>query len=131
MDVFEQYATDETKEVEGVWCELGDGASVLVARAGNRRYSRLLGREIERNQRALDAKGDASDELSDKIVIDVMAQTILLDWKNLTFKREPLAYSTDNARKLLSVKDFRQHVSKLSNDFDAYRVAQENAQGKN
>lgn len=128
MDVFQQYATDEKKEVEGVWVELNDkGAKVLVARAGNKKYARMFSREYERHQRALEAKNDAADDLSDKVTIEIMAETILLDWQGLTFKGELLPYSKENARKLLSVKDFRVHITKLSNDFDSYRVAQEEA----
>lgn len=125
MDVYQQYATDEVKELEGVWRDVGD-SKVLVARAGNRKYARLLGELVESNQAALDAKTDASAALSDKIMIDVAAQTVLLGWTNVTFKsKDPLPYSVENARTLLAVKDFRQLISKLSNEFEAYRAAQE------
>lgn len=130
MDVFAAYATDEKKELEGVWSDIGDGAQLLVARAGNRKYARLLGSQIEKHQRALDTKNDAADELSDKILAEVMAQTVLLGWKNIKFKGSELSYSVDNAKMLLAVKDFRSLVSRLSNDFDSYRVAQEEAQVK-
>jgi hypothetical protein len=60
-----------------------------------------------------------------------MAQSILLGWESIKFKGQPLSYSTENARTLLGVKDFRAHVSRLAHDFDAYRVAQEESTGKN
>jgi hypothetical protein len=130
MDVFQQYATDEKKEVEGVWVDLNDkGARVLVARAGNKKYARLFSREYEKHQRALESKTDEADALSDKLVVEIMAEAILLNWEGLSFKGQSLPYSKENARKLLGVKDFRTHISKVSNDFDAYRVAQEQAAG--
>lgn len=132
MDVFQQYATDPAKEIEGVWVDLDDkGAKILVARAGNRNYSRMFSREYERHQRALEAKNDDADELSDKLTIEIMAKTILLGWEGLTFKRQPVgSYSEESARRLLGVKDFRAFVTKLSNDFDSYRIAQEEIAGK-
>jgi hypothetical protein len=132
MDVFAQFATDEKKEVEGVWVDIGDGAELLIARAGNKKYARLLGSEVEKHQRALDAKGDASDELSERLMVGVFASTILLGWRgDFKFKGEALPYTNENARKVLGVKDFRAFVAKLSNDIDAYRAAQEATAGKN
>lgn len=125
MDVFKSFASDETKENDGVWCELGAGASLLVARAGNRKYARMLSSQVEKNQRALDLKNEAADDLSDQIMISVLANTVLLGWKGIQFKREDMAYSVENAKTLLSVKDFRSLVSKLSNDFEAYKAVQE------
>jgi hypothetical protein len=125
MDVYQQFASDETKESQGVWCPQGGEASLLVARSGNRAYARMLSREVEKHQRTLDLKNDAADEMSDKIMIDVMAETILLGWKGIQFKGADLPYSKANAKMLLGVKDFRVHVSKLAGDFEAFRAVQE------
>lgn len=131
MDVYQQFATDEKKENEGVWVAIGDGAELLVARSGNRKYSRLLAAAIEKHQRALDLKDDAADKLSDQIMIDVMAESILLGWKGpFSFKKVDVgAYSVSGAKTLLAVKDFRGYVSKLSNEFDSFRVAQDESLG--
>jgi hypothetical protein len=132
FDVFAEFATDEKKENDGVWVDIGKGARLLVARAGNRKYSRLLTAAIEKHQRALDLKDEAADKLSDQITIDVAAEAILLGWEKLSFKGQDMgAYSVTAAKQLLAVKDFRHYVSRLSNDFDRFRVAQEAALGKN
>lgn len=132
MDVFQSYATDEAKEVSGVWRDVGD-AKLLIARSGNKKYGRLLSKLVEDNQALLDVKNDAADALSDKLMIDVMAETVLLGWKNLSFKGAALTdgYSSGDARTLLAVKDFRIAVDKLSREIDSYRVAQEAATEKN
>lgn len=134
MDVFAQYATDESKEAEGVWVTLGreddpKAPAILVARSGNKKYTKMITREVEKNQRALDLKNDAADELSDQLMISVMANTVLLGWKNLEFKGAPLAYSVENAKVLLGVKDFRKLVARHSDDIELYRTAHEVAQG--
>lgn len=134
MDVFAQFATDETKEADGVWVSLGreddpKAPAILVARSGNKKYTKLITRQVEKHQRALDLKNDAADDLSDQLMIEVMATTILLGWRNIEFKGQSLTYSIDNAKMLLGVKDFRKLVARHSDDVESYRVAQEAAQG--
>lgn len=131
MDVFKKFATDAGKELNGVWAEVGDGASLLVARLSNRKYARLLSQQVEVNQRVLDLKNEAADDLSEKIMVDVFAQTILLSWKGIEFKGEVLPPSVDNAKKLLEVKDFMSLVRSIAGDIERYRLASEEAAAKN
>lgn len=125
MDVFTAFATDEEKEVNGVWNEIGDGAELLIARSGNRAHSRKLSQLFDRHARALDQKNEASEKLSEQIIIDATAEHVLLGWKKIKFKGVELPYSIENAKKLLAVKDFRALVSKLAGDIERYRVQQE------
>ena len=127
MDVFARFASDETKEVGGVWRDIGDGARLLIARSGNKQYARLLQREIDANSRVLDLKNDAAEEMSAKIMTEVLATTVQLGWEGIKFKGDAMPYTVENARTLLGVKDFRKLVTELSSDFEAYRVQQEAA----
>jgi hypothetical protein len=126
MDIFTEYATDHSKEEAGVWQQLGNG-ELLIARAGNRKYSRRLSALVEKNQRTLDLKNDASDDLSDEIMASVMAETILLGWRgSLKFKGADLGpYTKARAREILAVKDFRAVVNRFANEFEAYKLAQD------
>ena len=128
-DVFSELATDENLEINGSWFNLSGKSRVLVARAGNKEFQKALNKQIETNQVALDAGGDAADELSDKIFVDVMSRTILLGWEHMGFKGQALGYTHDNAKLLLGVKDFRKKIAGFSNQFDAYKVKQEAEQG--
>ena len=74
---------------------------------------------------------DAADELSDKIMIDVIADTILFGWKNVSFKGKELEFSKDNAKMLLGFKDFRTEIMKLAEDFDAFKAEQQAEDLKN
>ena len=130
MDIFEQYATNETKEVEGTWQEVGD-AKFLVARSGNRNYTKKLIKLADRNKKALDRKDDAADKLSDSILIGVLAETILLGWEGVSFKGAPMDYSVENAKTLLGVKDFRKTVMELADDFESFKAREESDQVKN
>ena len=130
LDIFAQFATDETLENNGTWVELGE-AKFLIARSGNRKYAKLLSKAVERNQKTLDLKNDAADKLSEQIMIDVIAEAILLGWEDVGFKGQALTYSIDNAKLLLSVKDFRAQIMKLAEDAEAFKVKEEVDQAKN
>lgn len=128
MDVFAEFATDEKKETGGIWKRVSPVTELLIARTGNDRYARLLSAKYEEHQRALDLKSEASEQLSKQIMIEVMAETILLGWRGeMKAKGEALTYSVANATRLLGVKDFRALVNRLASDFDSYRAAQEEA----
>jgi len=130
LDIFSQYATDEALENQGTWVEHGD-AMFLIARSGNRKYIKLLSTEVEKNQQLLDKKDEAADALSDKIMINTLADSVLLGWENVGYKGAPLEYSKDNAKMLLGVKDFRRLVAKWADDITHFKAKQEAEQAKN
>ncbi len=130
LDIFAQFATDETLEENGTWFPIGGGARVLVARSGNRKYAKLLTKEVERNKKALDLNDDAADKLSEEIMISVLAETILLGWEDISFKGEVLEYNIANAKKLLAVKDFRKAIAQFADDVSAFKFKETEEQGK-
>lgn len=140
LDIFSQYATDETLENNGTWREIGGGAELLIARIGNRRYVKALTKSVERDRKVLDLADDAADAKSDEIMIDVIANTVLLGWRTkngagdyeptVLFKKQPIEYSVANAKKLLVLADFRRQVAKLADENEAYRVREEAEQGE-
>lgn len=129
FDVFEEFATDEALEENGTWFELGKGAALLIARSGNRAYGKALAKAVEKNRVALDFEDEAADKLSDEIMVDVLARTILLGFRNLSFQGKPAEYSLEKAKEMLAVKDFRKRVIAYSDNFEAYKVKQEAKQG--
>ena len=130
LDIFAEFATDETAETEGVEMEYGD-AKLLIARSGNKNFARKLSKLYERNQKLLDRKDDAADKLSDTLMIDCIAETILLGWSGIGYQGKPLDYSLTNAKTLLAHKDFRRKVMELAEDIDAFKVKQEAEEEKN
>jgi hypothetical protein len=130
MDIYATYATDENAEINGVWQKLGD-AELLIARANNPRYARALTTQAEKHQAELDKGDEDADALSNKLLVDVFAETLLLGWKNVSYNGESLPYTPENARKVLAHKDFRREVARLAESIDAYRIKTEEAQVKN
>lgn len=131
MDIFDSFATDATKETEGVWVDISVDASIKVARAGTRSYSRDLQKQLERYELALASKDDLADDTSDMILVNLVAEHVLLDWKGIKFKGEALPYSKDNAKTVLKLKDFRRLVMKHSEDITNFKNAKEEAVAKN
>lgn len=125
MDIFKTFATNETLEQEGTWVQLAKGVRLLIARAGNKKYGRLISTLVEKNQATLDTKTDEADQISDDILIEVAAATILLGWEGLQFKGKDIPYSIENALTLLAVKDFRALVTNHSKNIENFRLAAE------
>lgn len=130
MDIFKSFATNTDAEVAGVWKDISADAKIKVARAGNRPYSRSLTKQIEKYRAALDTKDDVADDTSDMIMVDLLAEHILLDWEGISYKGEVLPYTKDNAKMLLRVKDFRKLVSAQSDTLANFLAEKEEDQLK-
>lgn len=133
MDLFKAFATDEKLEIEGRWVPFNADTSFKIARAYNKQFSRMFQREFKSNRLALEAKGDAAEALADDIMCNVMAKTILLDWKGpLSISGEDLSkYSQENAVKALKLKEFRAWVNQHADDAAAFKIHQDEEDEKN
>jgi hypothetical protein len=122
MDIFSRFATDATKETQGVRHNLDDKTVVTVARWGNEGASNLFRVLRDRHQVALNS---TDTKLVDKVsmdnLVEVMANHILVGWEGIEFKGKPLEYSTSNAAMLLRLNDFRDLIFNLSRDAENYR----------
>jgi len=131
LDIFNTFATDEKAEAEGVVIDLGSGASITVARSGNDKYIERILFEGEKYKEILATKTPESKELDKKITIEVLADTILLGFKGLSFKGKTLPYSKANAVKILGIKDFRKRIVEEAGKFENYKALQEEDDAKN
>lgn len=131
MDIKKSFGTNSTLENEGVWIELGDGASIKVARMGNKENKAILKKLIAPHKMA--ARNDKlADEIWDKITVESMAATILLDWKGIEDDGKPLPYTKENATRLLTdYKDFREQVASFSSELALFQSNSEAAAIKN
>ncbi len=120
LDLDKQYKTDPSLEEHGVWEDVGGDAKLLVARTNNPAYVRAY-RRVPRGIRRQFEAGSLPDDRSDDIICNVMAETILLDFKNLTIGDKPIKYSRENAKKVLvEYPDFRELVWQIANESQRY-----------
>ena len=129
MDIYELFATDAKLETSGRWVSLGKDAKVLVARASNDRFTSRMKHLLKKHGVDLQDSSKENLDLLEKLVQDATAEAILLGWENLSFQGQALEYSKENALKLLAIKDFRNKISKLSDEMSGYLVAEQEAQG--
>jgi hypothetical protein len=134
MDLFKALATDKTAEARGVFREFGEG-KFLIARATNPAYKKRISELVEQNDAVLKNKTPEAEALSEKLMIQVTAETLLLDWSPAMVIEdggEPVPYSVQNAiTALTNIGDFRSMVAQWANEGDAYRVAKLREKEKN
>lgn len=116
MDFKKEFVTNKALEEGGVWVDIGSDASLKVARAGNKK-SIARYRELAAPYIAQITHGKISDDIAVQISVQVQAETILLDWKGISYDGKAMEYSTENAVKLLTESpDFRELVATISNE---------------
>ena len=114
---FSSFKTNLDAEREGVWEDIGGGAALLVARAGNPEHEETIAR-LERKMRPQSMAADAElpIPLRQEIAIQAMVANILLGWRGLLDDDgKEIPYSREKAEELLrGARDFRQLVANLS-----------------
>jgi hypothetical protein len=129
MDIFESYVTDETAEVEGRWFPLDKTTKVLVASTGSSKYKRALSKRLKSDHVDLKDSSEENEKFVTSIIVDVMSDTLLLDWKGVKFKGVDLPYSKANAVKALTVKGFRDRINSIAAELESFLVKEEEDQG--
>ena len=124
------FATDLDLEENGVWVDIGQGASLLIARQGNPRYNEHVRKTCKPHSRQI-RNQTISEELSNELLIASLAETILLDWKGLEDdKGKPIKYSKKAAIELLTgLKDFRALVQEIAREQATFRAAEIEEEG--
>lgn len=139
MDIFSLFATDAKSEEKGraFTKEFGGKSTFIIARSGNRSYTRDIQAQFEAHRHTLELKDtpeqqQESDDLSFKIMGEVMARTILLGWSGeVSYKGVPVEYSYENAVMLLKHKEFRAKINQLADDYRKFLVEAQEKDEKN
>lgn len=131
MDFEKSFSVDENLAEKGRWFPVGEGASVKIARTGNPKYRELLRSKLGVYEQSLQ-KRLLDDQEGDAVLIEVMARTILLDWKGFTDLDEEYPYSVANAiTQMTKHVDFRDLVARNADNMQAYLKHQNDADRKN
>lgn len=135
MDIRAEYATDDKLEVEGVERDIGGGAKLLIARSGNSAFSDLMAKLYEQNKTALDQKTPESEALNKKLMVSVLARTILVGWSGITegkgADKVDVPYSVEKAEEYLGYKDFQALVTRLAAEREPYLLEKAQAEAGN
>lgn len=81
MGLYDTFETDSNMEKDGVWIDYGD-FRIRIAHSGgaNKRYLSYAENKLKPLRRAIES-GALSNERSAPIMMDIYAETIILDWE--------------------------------------------------
>lgn len=116
------FEVDTDLSQEGVWCDIAD-ARLKVARYGNKKFQDALKIAMTPYKRLVE-QGRLNDDIAEKILIEAIANHVLLGWENLSVNGKHLDYTVDNAIWILSqpeYKDFRELVISMAQEADLFR----------
>ena len=116
MSLYSLFETDSSKEVQGFELTLYDGDFEIVcilARAGgsNKRFANRLSALLKPYERAM-RSGSLSDEKSAEIMSQALAETVVVDWKNVQDREgNDLPCTVENVKQILmDLPELRQVV---------------------
>lgn len=118
MDFTKKFGTDQDKENKGTWIDY-EGCRLLIARIGNDNFKKKSVELLNKKKNKL--LPNQQVDLSEKEVIGIAAETVLLDWTGITYNGEDLPYSVENCKQLLSNKDFFKFISDIANNVEIFR----------
>lgn len=104
MGTYKEFKSSERHETEGVVADLGESGRFTIARAGgtNKRYIQRLEALMRPHRRAL-ASNTLSNEVAEKVLHRVFAETVVIGWEGVTGPdNQPLPFSIENAIKLFA-----------------------------
>ena len=125
--LYDTYGTDAELEVSGIWLDYGlndkkKNIRFRVARAGgaNSRFNKMI--EVStRPYRTQIQDDNLPSEISDPIVLEAFASTVILGWEGVTDKKgKDLEFTKENVIKLFTDlpdlwTDVRTQAAKMSN----------------
>ena len=118
---------DKKSSEEGTWAEYF-GGKFLIARYNNDKATQLRAKLTLENYDKLISGEETSECLLNEINAKVMAEAILLDWKDIGEDGKEIAFSPEVAFKFLfdpTLKDFYQFVENYSLNRANYQVKNE------
>lgn len=122
---FSTLKTDPLLEKQGVWKRMKD-AEFLIGGQNSPKYQRGLRRHAA-NESATKVKNDP--ETQDRILIEAIADGILLDWRgNVELNGEKLTCTRENKIKILSIHAFRAWVSEQMQEIENFQAAEAKAE---
>ena len=133
----QSYGTDLKKEVEGQWFDLVmiEGCRVKVARAGNPNYIKLMRKLYKPFTKQLRRGKDIPQEVEEKIQLQLMSETILLDWKGMPGEKDKEVPFTKEVSKMLlgdpELKELKDEINSYSEEFEAYKTEEDEELVKN
>ncbi|MDD5486774.1 MAG: hypothetical protein WDA41_07965 [Candidatus Neomarinimicrobiota bacterium] len=124
FDIDKVFGFDDKMAQEGVkmFLDAKGEQYFLVRRIPNPDYERMLSREFRRNKRLLEMETPESELLSQKLMAEVLAKTVLIGWEGIAVKGKKLPFSVEGAAKILTeYPNLRSAVLEFGQDTKNFR----------
>lgn len=122
--------TDVAKSEEGVWCEVGEGFEIKVARLGHPKYQAYLAKLSKPHAKQIRREGLGAAEVLREIQRKATAKYLLLDWRNLhDDEGNEIPFSEEKALEILGNPEYEEFfdiVLEHAQDVELFRA--ENAE---
>lgn len=124
VDIFTAFGVDKKKALQGAAMKLG-ATTLYVAKANNKNFAIASSEGFAKLMFAFpkkeDRQGDLYQEAHRKMMLDAMAETLLVGWDNLMFKGKLYEkYDSKTARELLELDDFAEAIQLFASDRSNY-----------
>lgn len=112
--------TDPKKSEQGTWVRLDDTTRIKIARFGSERFQEAFRARMAPTKKVKGRK--LSDQENNEITVDIILDSILLDWEGMQLNGEEVPFS--EAREILlnkKYKDFRLMLAEVADDIENFR----------
>lgn len=118
------------KQEKGVWTTF-EGSQFKVASSTSTGFQRSLTRLQAPYRKKID-KGTLDPKISKQILCQAMADSLLLDWKDvINDQKEEVPYSQESAQQaLLNNDDLREYLQEFSLDLENFRQEEVKQEGE-
>lgn len=136
VSIFDICETDSSAEEDGRWFKdiFGDGTNIDVKlRHITCSESMNVRRRLDRANRRLMVKGEYPTPVAIKLLIEQVAEAVLVDWRGIIDREgNEIPYSKDAAIKLLTeLRTFRDGIVAMAQSIDNFRVEDREEAEKN
>ena len=139
MNLYKQFKTDETLEKQGIQLSYGNNDNgeeilIIISRAGssNSNYTRVVEAKTKPYRRQIQAETLPRD-VSDKIMREVYAESIVLGWSGVCDQDgNSLSFTKENVIKIFTdLPDLFEDVKEQANKASLFRSEEMSSDSKN
>lgn len=118
------FAVDVEAEEDGIWTKVGD-MEFLIARIGNDNWKRVH-KNLENKQYGSTkrrGKNKQNEDIDVELMMKCLAQTCILDWRDVELDNEEVPYSIEKCTEILLDSRFKPlalHLLELAGDEERY-----------
>lgn len=126
FDIFSVPQVDKSKQKEGVWHKIyyedEKFYSLKIAAVGNDDFNALAKKLYQplRDRQRDNPKYELSLEASKELLLELYSKTVLIDWDCISDNGDPVAYSSEAAKKALQRDWFFDTVQRYANEQKHY-----------